>query len=588
MMKIAPAVMLIALAAVVSTAASAFVRPVDSSGGKESYLIPIGPLHLCMRQPDGVRRVFQHDFTDPEVLQGESPWVGETEGDRALIMTDPEHPGERLGFQFVKGRLRRMLKGDREMVVRDIGEPDQDPAGTRWPDLDDAKIADANERYGIHWRDRFSLWYKNPNSAGMLLVEFALLFFALLTRRGRIWKSVAIAGAAAGTFGVACTESRSAMLGLICGVACMAVVHIRKLFIRRNILLAAGATVLVAAAIWAGGFAERFTSKFLVEGYSEISRLPIWKEVPAMVAAAPGGWGLGQSGVAYMDWFQPLDRFHAVLGLISTHFTWLVEFGWTMRCVYMFAWFAGLCLLGLFAVRVGKVLPFAVWTSFFVASTFNTIGTEATLWIVPCALLAIPLASRIWRMRGICLASAAVGVVLTAIVSGVLLAAGAPGKDGVEICRQGRGVVVNGTSTTSWVVDDGFVLDGGYYGLLGKSMRDWYSRRDSSPAVGVVKSLSDVPQDAATVMVTGKRCKDLVDDASGFLSRHQKVRKVILLSPPFGWRTCDGVFPSGMDVSLVAGEFSDRVYGDGTKSPGKTRVVPGCGLYIPNWLRYLM
>ena len=581
----------IAFAAAASTAANAisgFGGDVDNQASwKESYFVALDPLHFCMRQPDGVTRVFQRDVSEPHSLIGESPWVGEVDGGRALVMTDPQSPGGRLGFLFERGHLRRMLYGDRDIEVRgNPGEPDASPQGTKWPEITSDVVAAATERYGMHWRGRFSLWYKNPNAAGMLLVELALLFLALLSFRRAGVKLLGAAVFLLCAYGVACTESRSAMLGLLAGLACMFAVHARHMLSRRNVMIAAVLCVVFAAAVWIGGFADRFTAKMFVEGQSSVSRLPIWAAVPKMIVAAPFGWGVGQSGLAYMNWFQPLDRGHAVLGLISTHLTWLAEFGWPMRVAYMFAWFSGLALLVFFAFRSKKALPLAVWGAFFVASFFNTIGAEVTLWIIPAALLVVPIAERCWQYRRSFLASLAFGGVMTVAVAVLLICLGSMSGDDVKVRCEGGGVVVNGDETSTWIVDDGYVLDGGYYGLLGKGIRSWYSRHGTSPAVGVARRLEDVPSDATRVVVVGKTCRLLMENRAEFIKEHGNIKKMIFLSPPFGWSDCADFAGKDIEFELITGEFADRVYGGAKERPEWVNVVPGCALYVPNWLRY--
>ncbi len=522
------------------------------------------------------------------MLLGDSPWVGEIDGDKALIMTDPKSAAKRIGFLFVKGRLRRMLYGNKEIEVQgNAAEVDANPMGTKWPDVNSDDVAAANARYGIHWQDRFKLWYKNPNAAGILLAELALLSLALLMFRPVVLKLIGVAGALICSFGVACTESRSAMLGLMFGFGCLFAVHARQLFNRRNVIIASVLCAVFVAAVWMGGFADRFTVKLLAEGQSSISRLPIWAEVPKMIVAAPFGWGIGQSGLAYMNWFQPLDRGHAVLGLISTHLTWLAELGWPMRITYMFAWFTGLSLLAFSGFRRKNAFPVAVWGAFFVASCFNTIGTEITLWIIPVALLSVLVAERCWRYRKSFLAALAVGGVMTAGLTAALAILGS--RADLTIHCEGRGVIVNGNYASIWIVDDGYVLSGGYYGLLGKSVREWFFRHHAAPAVGVVQRLEDVPSTATRIVAVGKTGSLLLERRADFLKEHGNITKVIFLSPPFGCEKCAEFAGGNVDVELVTGEFADRVYGGGKdERPEWVNVVPGCALYVPNWLRYVL
>jgi hypothetical protein len=83
---------------------------------------------------------------------------------------------------------------------------------------------------------------------------------------------------------------------------------------------------------------ERFTQG--IQDRSIANRLEIWRQVPKMIADAPMGWGVGNAVRAYQNWYQPLDHGVTYLNLVSTHFTWLVEFSWWQRILYCFGWAA--------------------------------------------------------------------------------------------------------------------------------------------------------------------------------------------------------------------------------------------------------
>lgn len=561
--------------------------PADRQGWKESYCIPINPVQYEMRQPDGARRIFDAGFDDPRILVGEEPWVGETEGGRTLVMTAPDFAGGQTGFLFVRGHLRKMLLDGREF---DVGSGD----GVRedgypcvsWPEITGDMVAEATEKYGIHWRDRFSLWYRNPNAAGALLAQIALLALGLAAYASKRWRLVGAVAFAAAVFAVAMTESRSAMLGLAAGAGAVALSKMRSLASVRGVLALLALAGAVALAVWSSGYAERFTAKMFREGYDQLSRLPIWSEVPRMVVGAPDGWGAGNSGRAYMDWFQPLSRSHTVATLIGSHFTFLAEHGWFARIACMAAWAGGLALLAMSALRCANALPLAVWGAFFVALAFNTIHAEWTLWVLPTALLVHVLCRRgrggLRARHFVC--SLLLGALFSAAAAAALLHFGANSTGRPTVAGGRDFAIVGGEKAETWVVRDDFVMAGGYMALAGKDIRRWRANHPDAAALGVADDVAAVPGDAKKVLFVGKSCEAFLADREGFLAGHREVEKIVFVSPPFGWRKCAEIPKDGVDFLFVAGEYANRAFGAGDAPPPWVNVVAGCALYIPDWM----
>ena len=199
--------------------------------------------------------------------------------------------------------------------------------------------------------------------------------------------------------------------------------------------------------------------------------------------------------------------------------------------------------------------------------------------------LAAPLAGRFWREGRACLFAIAAAAALTAACTAALAALGRPSPDGIPVRGSSGRVVVNGTAADTWIVDDGFALDGGYYGLLGKSMRIWYSGHRTSPPVGVVRSLGDVPADARVVAAAGRACEELLSGKAAFFAAHGKVEKVLFVSPSCAWRDCAPLADGEVDFLVLAGEYSLRAQ-EGPP-PKWVKAMPGCSLYIPGWLKYV-
>ena len=111
-----------------------------------------------------------------------------------------------------------------------------------------------------------------------------------------------------------------------------------------------------------------------------------------MLASAPNGWGLGKSAEAYEQWFEPVGEKIVLKNLLSSHLTWLVEFGWPLRWLYVFLCMGAILLL--FPSLKFKFPPWgvAVWTAFLVALFYNAAGKWwnwpfPALWVIAALIL---------------------------------------------------------------------------------------------------------------------------------------------------------------------------------------------------------
>ncbi|MFK5923453.1 MAG: O-antigen ligase family protein [Verrucomicrobiota bacterium] len=142
--------------------------------------------------------------------------------------------------------------------------------------------------------------------------------------------------------------------------------------------------------------ASRYTQGLLPgdEDRSISNRLRIWKDAPRMMTDAPRGWGIGRAGIAWMQWYQPVSTRYQYRTLVNSHLTWMVEFGWFGRFVYLFAW--GL----LFAIvfdrstegdrvksRASAAIATGIWFSFAVSMFFSSIAESWVLWVLPLGSL---------------------------------------------------------------------------------------------------------------------------------------------------------------------------------------------------------
>lgn len=155
--------------------------------------------------------------------------------------------------------------------------------------------------------------------------------------------------------------------------------------------------VIVIACVIFTGFVSRVTPAFVATDRSVSNRWELWHEAIRMIEAAPfHGWGSGESGRAFMNWFQPLDRMEGYATMVNSFLQVGVEqgllvlflalgiFGWLLVASWQLAHAAwsgrrsSICAGGACLVA---------WLS---ANIFSTLWIVTGLWIVPiCSMVFI-------------------------------------------------------------------------------------------------------------------------------------------------------------------------------------------------------
>lgn len=562
--------------------------PGDDEAAAGAYLVADSAFEMRMRQPDGQVRVFHRDFAEPNKLYGDDPWVGEDVGGGVFrILTNPEFKGGRTGFVFQEGHLVRMAFGRKDHSFRRVPFPaSTNSLESLWPR--ELSESEASELFAT-WKaegGRWRLGYANPNKGGCLCAELAVLALALLLFCGRR-KWLCAAGAVLGVvalFLLAKTESRSAFVAVAAGSAVLVAFRARSLFSPKRLLLAAAVLAVIAGIICFSGVGRRFTTGIVdVSGESDSFRVNVWSAAPKMMVDAPSGWGLGRSGAAYTGWYQRPTEFKVARTLVNSHLTWLVEFGWFGRFVYVWAVVGGILLLLALALCGASPLPAALFLSLFTAGLFNSVMESPTLWILPAASLAmLALVRPRGKARLAVAASLASGAAFSALALVVLAVVGTCGRTPPEIHASVGKVVVNGKRAKTWVVDDNVVLGRGF---LGKELRMYYAAFPQEPPLGFVWSVDDLPNGVEHVVLAGRRGVDFLEllrknpgSADGFKS-------ITFVSPPFAASSLPPELASRRGVKVFQGELAARHTPDAANPPPFLTIVPGAELYLPGWMR---
>jgi len=84
----------------------------------------------------------------------------------------------------------------------------------------------------------------------------------------------------------------------------------------------------IALLLWLTGFLGRIDPGYVSQDASAGNRLVLWKGGLQMIATSPWkGWGAGESGAGFMQWFQPLEANEAYAGMVNSYLHVGVEYG---------------------------------------------------------------------------------------------------------------------------------------------------------------------------------------------------------------------------------------------------------------------
>ena len=426
--------------------------------------------------------------------------------------------------------------------------------------------------------ERWSLGLDNPNKAAALLAIAALVLLeAALRSKNRPCKWAFSALFATAGFALLHTFSRGGLAAFVAGAAILGLGRAwgRPVAWRAHAPLLAAVAALLCAALWIG-FAGRMARSSLTSDASVANRLAIWEVAPRMMADAPGGWGLGSSGDAFMGWYQPLDRHERYRTLVNSHLTWLVEFGWPGRWVLAAAW---MFALGCGIVRLkrrGDALPLAAMVCFGISALFSSVAEEWLVWPLPVAFAALSAWTLVQSPKpervAVATCAAAGGLVL---VGAFAVVGHLASRDLPTIHRSydGRRVAFGGCEPTQWAVFDSATMGGETFG---RALRAFAAEdQNADKSYGIAADIDAVPDSARRLAICGRAARAPIP-----LERFRRLRELRILSPedPAAW--CR--LPAPCPVEVFCGDLSPSCPMEDVK--GLT-VVPGASVYLPDWPR---
>lgn len=239
---------------------------------------------------------------------------------------------------------------------------------------------------------RWNLGWTTPNYAGIFVALLICLWWGI--RGPRLQRLGLVAAEIAGYFVLCKTYSRGALVALAAGAAFFLAAQGRRQLQhewRQWLARLAGLVAVLALT----GFYHRVEEATSLVDRSVSNRLELWRHGLQMIHAAPwSGWGQGNSGWAYMNWFQPLDREPRYATMVNGYLELATAQGLPAFALIIGA-MAALLVLSFAVARADSetnvsAAAGASLLAWLVGNIFTTLWVEPRLWIVPgCAMLVI-------------------------------------------------------------------------------------------------------------------------------------------------------------------------------------------------------
>lgn len=430
---------------------------------------------------------------------------------------------------------------------------------------------------------RLDLGFGNPNKTACLLAECAVACWcAAYARRKLFWLSAVTALGFA--LGVVLTGSRGGLLSLCLGTA-------GALFgLRRKIGAVEVVALCIAGCIVVGSFFfVRPAARILADPRSDLSvlnRWLIWKQVPRMMVDAPGGWGFGASGDAFMQWYQDPERPEVYRTLVSSHLTWLVEGGWLFRFGYLLFWTAALLVPITLVATPACYIAFGVWLAFGSAAIFSSVAEAPSLWIIPGLFLVVAAVGGKAVMHVRRKLSAAFCISLAGLIA--LYIAGQASARPLEVHKLSNRVTVGPSPPRYWLVNPNKEVLGRHFGHAFRTYLNSQAVNSTefSAGLGVVNNVEALRHiDASNVILVNASAQELYELQDVKRSFQQLF---LFNTSPVVAGFAARIFPNAQVFGILGERSSQAVLREVEDRNSHRRnlhifPVEGCADYIPDW-----
>ena len=545
-----------------------------------------------MRTPEGGIRQFESTKGGCSRMESEDGWQAGADVRKAWVQAPSgTKPSLKITYEggipvsaAVGGKVRKLAKSD------SVAYTNGSPAWVSWP-MKWTKDPFSEFSASLWRKDRrLQLWFGTGNRAGAFLAMLFLAGMSLVlgTRRltGRI---VGIVLSLLALVGVFLTQSRGALVAMLASAAVVEVcwLHGRGLLTRKRLLVAGLVTVLIGVVVTVL-FVAVLPRGIMSYVRSDGLRWDMLRGFPRMMCDAPWGWGLGQCGAAYADWYNSPDEWRYQACLFSDHLSMLADFGWLGGGLYLLAVLAGFFGLMRLAWIGGPTAPLGLWCALAVAACWNPVFAAPTILWLPLASLVFLIRDRRWMRGRFWLKPLVASALCSAAILLVVWAIGESVSYAPRISRQGRAVLVNGDSPKIWLVADDDVLGSRF--MPKEEIRWFYWANPKAPAVGIVHDLDDLGRTGVRRLVlSGRHCGEYLRRFRERAAGLAVPPEIVFLSPGFAAPEIPRQLHERSRVTMVLGEFAARYDPGFGSDPLVTMViVKGAELYVPGWMRYFV
>jgi hypothetical protein len=367
------------------------------------------------------------------------------------------------------------------------------------------------------------------------------------------------------------TVSRGGLLAACSGFAVVLWYLPRPWAVPRVCAVLVGIVIIISSSVYLKTYA-RYGEGIAQEDPSINNRIALWRISPRMMVDAPTGWGIGNSGKAYMQWYQPINRHEKYRTLVDSHLTWLVELGWPLRFVYVMSWCSILALTFPIRETPWTAIPFGIWIAFFIGSFFSSVAESVWLWVIPIGCLLIALVNRWYLGRWLRPATWLILMGLSALSMFALLVTGFNSADS-KLQASEQQVIFGKGNPKAWILVDPRVIGSDF----GRTLR----QNPPPYPVGLITS-TRLPKylEGDTLIICGALNKEELEELNSIAGRFSKI---LFVNPTFYPQELK--INSPLQVSAVFGEFSQSSSINEWKLRlGKqVSILPGIADFIPKW-----
>ena len=425
------------------------------------------------------------------------------------------------------------------------------------------------------WRMDWGLGNPNKTAALIATLMIAAWSFAYIKRWG-FWMALTLFAG----LGVCLmhTFSRGGIIALGAGLIPLVIFAPRPWRMARLVGVGAALWIIIGFGVYWETH-ERIAQGVIKEDRSISNRLELWSAGPAMMVDAPGGWGLGNAGHAYMQWYQPLDRSEGFRTMVNSHLTWLVEFGWGFRFLYVFAWGAIILLCWPRKHSRRLAIPLGIWIAFGVSAVFSSVAESPWLWVVPLMSLVAVLAYRIYVIQW---PSPKAWIIPLGAAAMLTLSFWIAGQNDAAVHGYGSYVTIGEGEPAVWILYDEATLGK----LYGKSLREYLNGSEvKPPSIGIAFSPDSLPDlGGKKLIIAGGDTPETRERLAALIG---SAAETILLTPAFYPQELDLAPERLAGISVIFGEFSQSPTSYAWQQAGHVRRLAGVGNFIPNWPQYL-